>query len=376
SDGVSLAVETGKHSDSHSAVPITATGGELIGLADAAAGLGIHPDSTFLDSVATKDTGLRQFAGTGYAGSGVTFTAPTPTADAGTVSTGANVITTSSSFLTASSSAIDPIFETRVATAGDDVEEKGSGAISTNVTDLELGYDGSTRQTVGMRFTGINIPKGAIITSAYIQFQANEVKTGATSLLIQGDKVDDASPFTTANFNVSALPRTAASTAWTPDPWTIVGEHGAAERTPDLSAVVQEIVNRSGWAALNDMAFLVSGTGTRTADSYEYNPATAPLLHIEYTLPGPAGSPVAFNTPPDANTLNDPRFAINSSTGVITRSATGTLDFETQSSINLTVTATSSDGSTANQAFTLAVLNSPEPVAFNNPPDANTPANQ
>ena len=45
--------------------------------------------------------------------------------------------------------------------------------------------------------------------------------------------------------------------------------------------------------------------------------------------------------------LNDTRFAIDAATGVITRSATGTLDFETQPSINLTVTATSSDGSTA-----------------------------
>ncbi|TGP15069.1 RTX toxin, partial [Mesorhizobium sp. M1D.F.Ca.ET.231.01.1.1] len=105
--------------------------------------------------------------------------------------------------------------------------------------------------------------KGAIITSAYIQFQANEVKTGAASLLIQGDNTDDASPFTTASFNVSSLPRTTASTAWTPDPWTTVGDHGLAERTPDLSAIVQEIINRSGWAALNDMAFLITGTGTR-----------------------------------------------------------------------------------------------------------------
>src|SRR5207245_8177569 len=105
----------------------------------------------------------------------------------------------------------DPIFETRVATAGDDVEEKGSGTISGNINDLELGYDGTTRQTVGIRFTGIDIPKGAIITSAYIQFQANEVKTGATSLTIQGDNTNDASPFTTASFNVSSLPRTTAT---------------------------------------------------------------------------------------------------------------------------------------------------------------------
>ncbi|MDG4900578.1 RTX toxin [Mesorhizobium sp. WSM4962] len=312
-----------------------------------------------------------------------------------------------SAFTVTSALGADPVFETRVASAGDDVEEKGSGAISTNISDLELGFDSSTRQTVGIRFTGIDIPKGAIITNAYIQFQANEVKTGAASLLIQGDNVDDASPFTTANFNVSSLPRTKASTAWTPEPWTTVGEHGLAERTPDLTAIVQEIVNRSGWAALNDIAFLITGTGTRTADSYEYNPASAPLLHIEYILPG-SGNPVAFNTPADADptanqiaelaaagaptgitasatdpdagstvtySLNDARFAI-SNAGVITRSAVGTLDFETQSSINLTVTATSSDGSTANQGFTLAVLDSPEPIAFNTPPDANSAANQ
>ncbi|RWG64536.1 cadherin repeat domain-containing protein, partial [Mesorhizobium sp.] len=86
-------------------------------------------------------------------------------------------------------------------------------------------------------------------------------------------------------------------------------------------------------------------------------------------------------TDPDAGatvtySLNDARFAINSNTGVVTRSGTGTLDFETQSSINLTVTATSSDGSTATKSFTLGVLDSPEPIAFNTPPDANSGANQ
>ncbi|TIW59306.1 MAG: cadherin repeat domain-containing protein, partial [Mesorhizobium sp.] len=97
-----------------------------------------------------------------------------------------------------------------------------------------------------------------------------------------------------------------------------------------------------------------------------------------------AGAPTGITasaTDPDAGStvsysVNDTRFGIGASTGIITRSATGTLDFETQTSINLTVTATSSDGSTANQAFTVAVLNNPEPVAFNTPPDADTAANQ
>ncbi|ESY76091.1 hypothetical protein X743_01200 [Mesorhizobium sp. LNHC252B00] len=411
------AAETGKGIHSHgldraansldliSADGITLTSGSdgrlnLSGLAEAAAGVGIHLDSSFLD--------LWQDATTGHADSQVTYAATTPeaVADLGTVSTGAAAA--SSSLLAAASNAIDPIFETRVATAGDDVEEKGSGSISTNINDLELGYDSSTRQTVGIRFTAIDIPQGAIITGAYIQFQANEVKTGVTSLLIKGEDTDDASAFTSVSFDVSSRATTDASAAWTPDPWNTVGEQGLTERSPDLSAIVQEIINRSGWAALNDMAFLVTGTGTRTADSYEYSPTSAPLLHIEYLLPG-SGSPVAFNSPADASaaanqiaelaatgaptgitasatdpdagstvtySINDSRFAINASSGVITRSANGTLDFETQPSINLTVTAKSSDGTTANQAFTLAVLNSAEPVAFNTPPDTDTAANQ
>jgi hypothetical protein len=422
-----LTAETGKGSDIHGLDPVAGKldglafehgiaqagapdgGLKLIGLAEAAARIGIHLDGSVLDTATTNASGFWNHAATGYADSGVTYTAAATdaAADSSTTSTGATV--TTASLLTASANAIDPIFETRVASASDDVEQKGSGSISGNINDLELGYDGTTSQTVGIRFTGINIPQGAIITSAYIQFQANEVKTGATSLLIKGEDTDDASAFTSVKFNVSSRATTDASAAWTPAPWTVVGEHGLAERTPDLTAVVQEIVNRSGWAALNDMAFLVTGTGTRTADSYEYNPASAPLLHIEYLLPGPAGSPVAFNTPPDANpttnqiaelaaagtavgitasatdpdagstvayTIDDSRFAIGASSGVITRSATGTLDFETQSSINLTVTATSSDGSTANQSFTIGVLNSPEPVAFKTPPDADAAVNQ
>ncbi|MER9584907.1 RTX toxin [Mesorhizobium sp. M0276] len=411
------AAETGKGIHSHgldraansldliSADGITPTSGSdgglnLSGPAEAAGGVGIHLDSSFLD--------LWQDATTGHADSQVTYAATTPetVADLGTVSTGAAA--TSSSLLAAASNAIDPIFETRVATAGDDVEEKGSGSISTNINDLELGYDSSTRQTVGIRFTAIDIPQGAIITGAYIQFQANEVKTGVTSLLIKGEDTDDASAFTSVSFDVSSRATTDASAAWTPDPWNTVGEQGPTERSPDLSAIVQEIINRSGWAALNDMAFVVTGTGTRTADSYEYSPASAPLLHVEYLLPG-SSSPVTFNTPADANaaanqiaelaaagastgitasatdpdagstvtySIDDSRFAINASSGVITRSANGTLDFETQPSINLTVTATSSDGSIANQSFSLAVLNSAEPVAFNTPADANAAANQ
>ena len=53
--------------------------------------------------------------------------------------------------------------------------------------------------------------------------------------------------------------------------------------TPDLGAVVQEIVSRPGWAAGNAVVLIVSGTGHRTARAYDGKPAGAPVLHLEYT---------------------------------------------------------------------------------------------
>ncbi|MEI2302524.1 hypothetical protein MKZ91_31295, partial [Ensifer sp. MJa1] len=70
------------------------------------------------------------------------------------------------------------IFETRVVASADDAEERSSGSMSLNSSDLELTVDDGVGQTVGIRFIGIDIPKGAIITNAYIQFTVDEVSTG------------------------------------------------------------------------------------------------------------------------------------------------------------------------------------------------------
>src|SRR5690606_6440765 len=126
----------------------------------------------------------------------------------------------------------------------------------------------------------------------------DQVSTGAAALLIHGEDSDDAAAFTSADFNVSSRTLTEATVDWSPEGWTVRGEAGLNQRTPDLAPVIQEIVNRSGWDALNDMVFLISGTGTRTARAYDSRPDAAPLLHIEWL---PASAPVVFSTPPDAD---------------------------------------------------------------------------
>ena len=187
-------------------------------------------------------------------------------------------------------------FEQRVMSSLDDVEQQASGSMYITSSDLELVDDvqraGGVGQTVGIRFTGINIPHGVNITKAYIQFQAKEVWTGPTSVLIHGENSANAAAFADVTNNVSSRAETAASVTWTLTPWTTIGEAGLAERTPDITSIVQPIVDMAGWSALNSMAFIITGSGTRTAAAYDLNPAAAPLLHIEYV---PAAAPVVGN---------------------------------------------------------------------------------
>jgi len=191
-----------------------------------------------------------------------------------------------------------PAGDRRVAQGSDDAEEASSGSVSLSSSDLELVTDGSTKQTVGMRFANLGIPAGATITSAYVQFTADESQSEATSLDLRANASDNAPTYSTASQNVSSRPRTNASVPWAPGPWT-AGQAGLDQRTPDLSRVVQEVVDRPGWSSTNALGLTVTGTGHRTAVAFEGSASKAPLLHIEYLPPGEANRPPAVSAGAD-----------------------------------------------------------------------------
>ena len=70
--------------------------------------------------------------------------------------------------------------------------------------------------------------------------------------------------------------------AWSPLPWTTMGEAGPDQRTPDISQIIQEIVSRPDWSSGNSLAFIITGTGKRVAESYNGDQGGAPLLHVEF----------------------------------------------------------------------------------------------
>jgi len=169
----------------------------------------------------------------------------------------------------------------KVAVSSDDAEESGSGSVSLTSSVLDFVYT-SNRQTVGMRFTGVNIPKNATILNAYIQFRASGVTSDTTFLTIGGENVDNATTFTTGSKNISLRQRTTAVVSWSPVPWTTSGAAGPDQRTPNIASIIQEVVNRSGWSSGNSVALIITGTGRRVAMSYDGSTTGAPLLHVEY----------------------------------------------------------------------------------------------
>ena len=72
--------------------------------------------------------------------------------------------------------------------------------------------------------------------------------------------------------------------SWAPPEWATVEEAGPAQRTVDLAPVVQEVVDRPGWAGGNALALIVTGSGRRVAESYNGDPSGAPLLYVEYVV--------------------------------------------------------------------------------------------
>ncbi len=176
--------------------------------------------------------------------------------------------------------------EAPVAASADDAEESAAGSVNISDGDLELVLDNAGgNQTVGMRFAGLQIPDGATIVNAWVQFVADEAHSGTTNLVVRGQAADQAAAFTTAPTSISTRPRTTASVAWVPPAWTI-GAAGTAQRTPNLAGVIQEVVDRPGWVGGNPIVILVTGTGKRTAESRNGGgPTLAPVLHVEYLVP-------------------------------------------------------------------------------------------
>lgn len=180
------------------------------------------------------------------------------------------------------------------ATADNGFDVAGNGSLFTASPMYVGGKDVSGNLiTAGLRFTNVTIPPGATINSAKLDFQEDWGGNYATYVKtrIYGEAADNA-----ATYSVSSLPRSRTKTSsyvdWDSNGVVVAqGQWYSTSSTappPESAALVQEIVDRAGWASGNSLSMLVADDGSTNdwywaVRSYSYSAAAAPKLYVTYT---------------------------------------------------------------------------------------------
>jgi hypothetical protein len=176
-------------------------------------------------------------------------------------------------------------FAMRITDGNDDGEEYylNGGNIYTDSSDLELGLEGDKAlqaQWVYTRFSAVAVPQGVRVLRAYLTFVVDENDDEPASLTIYGEAIPNSPPIDRSiAYHVSSRQRTTSSVPWSDiPPWSVDEVHDS----PDLAAIVQELLDNPAWAEGNAMTFLAVGVGERTVESVEGELQSAPVLTIEY----------------------------------------------------------------------------------------------
>ncbi len=200
---------------------------------------------------------------------------------------------------------IDPTFS--VGASSDDCVGQWNGSAWT-MNDLtyayqSAGYAAPSGRKIGggLRFLNVTIPKEATIDTAYLTIVCGLAKSGTiANSRITGEDVDNAATWSTlADYQarrgtvVDGANNdyiTTAQVDWDDIPaWT----EGISYDSPPIISIIQEIVNRVGWASGNALALWWDdhdGRSTeatncyRSGSSWDHATYAPPALTVEYTV--------------------------------------------------------------------------------------------
>ena len=180
----------------------------------------------------------------------------------------------------------------------DDAEERYYGRITRFSVDLDVN---SNYPYNGIRFQNIDIPQGAVVTSARMKFFANNTITNNVNFRISAQDDDSPAAFSTDYYNISNRWDGSNTVDWfSVEDWYAGNEY----YTPDLSSMVQQLVNRNDWNPGDNMAFIIRylNGSQRNIRSYDYNDqhTYAPVLEITY---GETSYPISYIVQVDTTTI-------------------------------------------------------------------------
>lgn len=151
---------------------------------------------------------------------------------------------------------------------------------------MVLGNDSVNIAHSFARFLSVTIPKDSTILTAVLNVTASSTQSTTTvNGNIYADAADNSTQITSySDFNGRSL---TSAVAWTNIPAETLN---TAYDSPDITSIIQAIVNRSGWVSGNAIQLLIkdnSSTSARTRQWFPYQVSSvkAPLLTITYDLP-------------------------------------------------------------------------------------------
>jgi len=170
----------------------------------------------------------------------------------------------------------------------------GTGSYSATGANNNIGANSFFFFLVGARFTNVTIPQGSTITAASLQVCANANDSTQLDVTIAAENADSPGAFagTTHEPYQAYNSKTTATVRWNVGTasWTAGSWYASA----DLTSVIQEIVNRAGWASGNAIVLVVYNTSTslpggnqfRVIRMWDYaGNASGMKLGITYTPP-------------------------------------------------------------------------------------------
>ena len=225
--------------------------------------------------------------------------------------------------LIGTNAAFGAVVDLRIADGGDDAEQHlDDGDMDIGSTDLEFPYEDAgspttDEQVIGLRFVDVPLEPGAIVADAYIEIEVDKVdKEGSqapVNLIIEGQLALNAAPFEDVANNITDRPTTTTKVMWSIPEWT---EQDAKFQSPDVSGIIQEIIDQEGWASGNAIVLIIRddkdnpSTGLREAESADGEAEAAPLLHM--TVGGVVDVRVADGGDDAEQHLDDNRMDIGS----------------------------------------------------------------
>jgi hypothetical protein len=179
-------------------------------------------------------------------------------------------------------------FTAQIAQSTDDGEQlHSSNAMTlTNTVDVLKQATGEAQYWAG-RFQNVTVPSNATVSAASLSVFPT-TGTNAMNGSIYGNKTGNPSTLGTTSSYISNLAFTSNSVTW-----NTTLTNGQFNASPDITAIINELIGQGSWASGNSMLFIIAAQSPINGcqiEEYDGSTSNCAKLSITYTVPGGPGS--------------------------------------------------------------------------------------